>query len=206
MPLLQAKDLSYGVPGGRLLQRRLDFRLEPGEVLLISGANGCGKSTLLKIILGEHTAVEGSLDCAVTGERVDYLPQLENTEVHLPLTLSDVISLSQARHVTWQEVAPFGLLDPHHLMLSWNSASGGERKRALLTCSLLNDPQLLVFDEPLNHLDDASRSAVTTAINQFVGRSTAQTPRGVVMVCHQGLTVSEGERMKLIPLVLERLA
>lgn len=206
MSLLQARNLSYGVPGGRLLQRRLDFRLEPGEVLLISGANGCGKSTLLKLILGEQSAVEGELAVGVTAARVDYLPQLENTEVHLPLTLHDVISLSQGRRVTWQEVAPFGLLDPHHLALSWNSASGGERKRTLLTCSLLNDPQLLVFDEPLNHLDDLSRAAVTTAIAQFAARSTPALPRAVVMVCHQGLSVSEGARLKLVPLPLERMS
>src|SRR5688572_23541846 len=95
MVALEAKQLCYGVPGGRLLQEDLSFRLHAGQVLLVSGSNGCGKSSLLRVLLGELPAASGELVTTVESSRVDYLPQLENTEVHLPLTLRDVLALSQ---------------------------------------------------------------------------------------------------------------
>ncbi len=203
MPLLEAKNLSYGVPGGRLLQENLSFRLEPGQVLLVSGSNGCGKSSLLKVILGEQPLAGGRLYCAISAKRTDYLPQLENTEMHLPLTLRDVLSLSQAGDIDDSRIGAYQLLGSEHLKLAWNSASGGERKRVLLTRSLLKDPQLLVFDEPMNHLDEKSRAAVTRAIAQFLKSSTPATPRAVVMVCHQGLSPEESSQLDVVPLHLE---
>ncbi len=203
MALLEAKHLSYGTPGGRRLQENLSFRLEAGQVLLVSGSNGCGKSSLLKVILGEQKASGGRVTCAVPASRTDYLPQLENTEVHLPLTLRDVLSLSQSGTVDEARIRAYELLEASHLNLAWNSASGGERKRALLTRSLLKDPQLLVFDEPMNHLDEKSRAAVTRAISQFLKSSTPVEPRAVVMVCHQGLGPEESRQLDIVALHLE---
>lgn len=203
MRLLQAEKLTYGIPGGRILQKNLSFSLDDGQVLLVSGANGCGKSTLLKVILGEADALDGNVTCVVAAHRVNYLPQLENTDVHLPLTLEDVLSLSQGHAVNWRDISQFGLLNPEHMAIAWNNASGGERKRTLLTCSLLKKPQLLVFDEPMNHLDDFSRAAVTTAISRYLKASTPAEPRAVVMVCHQGLNEVEARELTVVALPLE---
>lgn len=203
--VLKANGLGYGTPQGRMLQRDLNFDVAPGQALLVSGSNGCGKSTLLKILLGEMEASDGDLSCHVQRRRVEYLPQLENTEVHLPLTLRDVIVMSQGRRLPFERIAVFGLLRPEHLDMAWNSASGGERKRSLLTRALLRDPQLLVLDEPMNHLDEESRRAVARSLATFLGRSTPSVPRAVVMVCHQGLPEEEGALFSLVPLPLERL-
>lgn len=203
--VIKAKDLSYGTPEGRILQRSLHFDVAPGQALLISGSNGCGKSTLLKILLGESQAAGGTVTCPVERRRIEYLPQLENTEVHLPLTLRDVIVMSHGRQVPFESLAAFGLLRPEHLDMAWNSASGGERKRTLLTRALLRDPKLLVLDEPMNHLDEESRRAVARSLAAFLRRTTPSAPRAVIMVCHQGLPEEEGALFSLVPLPLERL-
>lgn len=203
MALLDAQGLTYGTPTGRVLQRDLAFSVRSGQALLISGSNGCGKSTLLRILLGEAAPLAGAFRCQFPRERIEYLPQLENTEVHLPLTLRDVITVSCGRRLPWERLAVYGLLRPEHLDLAWNGASGGERKRTLLTRALLRDPRLLVLDEPMNHLDEESRRAVARSLAEFLARSKPEAPRAVVMVCHQGLPEEEGALFSLVPLDLE---
>jgi ABC-type Mn2+/Zn2+ transport system ATPase subunit len=206
MLALEAKNLSYGVPGGRLLQENLSFQVAAGQVLLISGSNGCGKSSLLRVLLGEGEASGGRIVNRIASDRIDYLPQLENTEVHLPLTLEDVLSLSQRGPLDEDRITQYHLVDRAHLGLAWNHASGGERKRVLLTRSLLKNPGMLVFDEPMNHLDEKSRAAVTRAIAQFLKSSTDADPKAVVMVCHQGLTAEEASQLDVVELKLECLS
>lgn len=183
--VLEVKNLSYSTPEGRMLQAGINFDLQAGQMLLITGSNGCGKSTLLKTLLGEFPAVSGKIAQKIPETRLEYIPQLENTEIHLPLTLRDVLAISQPRPLDLEEVESFGLLRREQLKGAWNTASGGERKRTLLTRALLRRPSLLVFDEPMNHLDRHSRRAMIGVMSSFL--KTDREARAIVMVCHQGL-------------------
>lgn len=169
-------------------------------MLLVTGSNGCGKSTLLRTLLGEATHYWGHVCTKVDASRQVYLPQLENTEVHLPLSLFDVLRISQPCAVTKDQAKAFGLLNDEHLDAAWNSASGGERKRTLLTRALMQDPSLMIFDEPMNHLDKSSRAAMIAVMARFLRD---RSDRAIVMVCHQGIRPEERLQFDVVPLDLD---
>lgn len=197
---IRARALSLATPTGRVLQEGLNFDVSGGQMLLVTGSNGCGKSTLLKTLLGQWPVHKGTLQLRASDTEIAYLPQLENTEIHLPFTLNDVLNISRPAKVSWTDVEKFGLLRRETLSAAWNTASGGERKRALLTRALLRSPSVLVFDEPMNHLDAESRRAMIRFMASFLGDSEKQ--RAIVMVSHMGLDGDELDLFNLVPLNL----
>lgn len=202
--VLKVENLSYSTPTGRPLQNGLNLAVQPGQLLLISGSNGCGKSTFLKLLMKEMPVKVGRLESSFPRNEIEYLPQLENTEVHMPLVLKDVLALSQAKTFSLQEIKGIGLVSEAQLDSAWNTASGGERKRTLLTRALLRKPKLLVLDEPMNHLDEASRRVMSRVLSNFLKGTTQESPRAVVMVCHQGLEADELPLFDVVPLDLDR--
>lgn len=200
--VFEVSGLTYGTPTGRVLQRNMSFTLGTSEMLLITGSNGCGKSTLLKTLLGQFPAESGTVRCNVASDRIEYIPQLENTEIHLPLTLRDVLSISRKEPLDEEKVESFGLLSRSQLGNAWNTASGGERKRTLLTRALMRGPSMLVFDEPMNHLDELSRRAMVRVMAEFL--SEEREVRAIVMVCHQGIKPNEEQLFKILHLNLDK--
>lgn len=200
--MLTAERLSFATPDGRPLQENLSFDVQSGQLFLISGSNGCGKSTLLRILMGERIAEKGHATWSVAREKITYIPQLENTEIHLPVTLRDVLEMTPGRRPRESEYMRFGLLRKDLLPLAWNTASGGERKRTLLARALLTDPSVLVFDEPMNHLDVASRRIMIRVMKEFLDAATPENPRAIVMVCHQGLPDEEDALFRAVRLGL----
>jgi len=197
--LFEARGLGYGTPDGRPLQDGINFSLRSNQLLLITGGNGSGKSTLLRILLKKMAPARGTVEMALPFHLVAYIPQLENTEIHLPLTLRDVIEVAEPK-VDWERALSFGLLTEAHLGHAWNTASGGERKRTLLTRALLQSPSVLVLDEPFNHLDEKSREAMASTMVKFL--SVKDSPRAIVMVSHQGLGSGEENLFDVVPVPL----
>lgn len=202
-PRIEASGLSFSTPDRRrVLASGISFCLRSGQVLVVSGPNGSGKSTLLKLILGKTLAQTGSFALHVPPSSIGYLPQLHHPRFHLPMTLRDVLEISTQENASErnfeEKVERIGLLEKRHLELAWNTASGGERKRTLLTRILLNPPSLLLLDEPLNHLDEDSRLRVLRAIRAYATDSAK--PGAVVLVSHD--TAVESELSQISPLRL----
>ena len=186
MPLLEAVELSYRTADGKLLYDGLSFALPAGKLLLVTGPNGSGKSTLIRLILRQLLPTGGAIRIGVDPGKVAFIPQMQNQEFHLPLTLGDVISISQDRAVSASEVEGQGLLQPSEMSLMWNTASGGERQKTLLTCALLQQPDLLILDEPLNHLDRGSRKSMVETIRRYLLQGESAR-KSVVLVSHIAL-------------------
>ena len=200
--LVTASDLGYATPDGRVLARGLSFRLENGDCLLVGGPNGSGKSTLLRVLLGRVPATTGALSVRAARGKTGILPQLQNNDFHLPLTLRDVLEVSVGAELSEEDVLRIGLLESAQLGLAWNTASGGEKKRTLLTRLLLQSPSLLLLDEPMNHLDRDSRERVAKAVTEFLRGRGGMGPRAVVMVSHE----SSAQSLALeVPGELQRL-
>jgi len=174
--VLNVKSLTYGPAGMPSLQQRISFSLSPGELLHIVGVNGCGKSFLLRTILGISPWQSGEISLGFASFR--YLPQMQNRAAHLPYSLEDILRFESKN---FEDVKKFGLLESAQFSLSWNKASGGERQRTLLTRLFLQAGDLLVLDEPFNHLDGKSKEKVRVLIRQsFENNSSA----GAILISH----------------------
>ncbi len=166
----------------------LDIR--PGEFVSIVGPSGCGKSTLLRLIAGLDADFSG--DIAVDGERVagtsldrgmvfqDHrlLPWLTVEENVALALLNRELSPRRKRelvadHIALVNLAGFEKAYPHQL-------SGGMAQRAAMARALVNEPKVLLLDEPLGALDALTRIHLQQELQRIW-----MTQRGtVIMVTH----------------------
>lgn len=201
--LLEGTELAYATPSGVPLASGLTFELHPGQLLLITGPNGSGKSTLLKVLLRQFPLKRGLVRCTVPASRIALIPQLQNLEFHLPMTLRDVLEVSLPGKLDMDAISRIGLLTEKQLAVSWNTASGGERQRAMLTRALLQKPSLLFLDEPLNHLDQQSQKSLLDTLHRFVSVAGGE-PHGIVLVSHAGVTEGRTERFDTVHIDLTK--
>ncbi len=179
--LLQLQDGAARTEIGEVLFSRLGFEVHQGQLLLIRGENGSGKTTLLRSLLGLHKKFEGQLVCDLDRDQIEYLPQVGNLRFFLPLTLADVLGLTDDSKSRRDQVLALGLLDESALDRFWNTASGGERQKTLLTKAFLSQPQLLILDEPFNHLDSRAKQLCLRELKSLL--KSDQAP-GIILVSH----------------------
>lgn len=187
--MLHLQDISYILPGKDLLLDHIHLHIQPHEKVALTGNNGVGKSVLLKIIAGLLPASDGSLK----SEAVPYyIPQVFGQYNHLTvgqaLGISDRLNALQAilnGEVTennlnllgddWtieercrKALGYWGLenLEPDRLMAT---LSGGQKTRIFLAGVALHQPELLLLDEPSNHLDLAGRQLLYDFIQSASG-------------------------------------
>lgn len=150
-------------------QTPLDLSVDGPRRIVISGPNGCGKSTLLKVIAGLLPARGGECRLAVSAQYLDqHLAHLDRARNAIEL-LRDVappLSESDAR----TRLVHIGL-DADRAVQSCANLSGGERMKLALACALNATPpaQLLLLDEPDNHLDLVSLQALEASLKNYRG-------------------------------------
>ena len=135
----------------------LTFSLKKGDRIGLLGDNGCGKSTLLKILDGTETPLSGTVALAghcLTARVEQHLP-----ETIYPLTMLDAVlaqlPVAERESLRWRAetlLASMGFT-PDDMALPSATLSGGQHTRLLLARALISEPDLLLLDEPSNHLD-----------------------------------------------------
>jgi len=191
----------------------VELTLGEGETAVITGESGCGKSTLLNIVGGLESATRGRVTCgeyevtalgeaALTRYRsrtvglvfqFHYLLKDFTAEenVMLPLFMSGVDreqALAQAREL----LASVGLADrashfPHQL-------SGGERQRVAVARSLVNDPAVILADEPTGNLDERNSRVVAEMLFNLV----RERGKSLVLVTHDKSLSAAGDARYLL--------
>lgn len=144
----------------------VSLELHPGKILTLLGPNGAGKSTLVRVVLGLLTPSSGRVSRSA-GLRIGYVPQKLHIDPTLPVTVERFMRLSRgARN---QDILPaLKRVQAGHLLTSpLQKLSGGETQRVLLARALLNQPQLLVLDEPTQGVDVNGQVALYDLINQL---------------------------------------
>jgi ATP-binding cassette subfamily F protein uup len=176
MPLLTLADaeLAYGLTP---LLDRANLTVQPNERIGLIGRNGTGKSSLLKIIAGQLKLDSGVLG----GDDGLHIATVEQESAPPDaLTLRESLALAgdfEALHDDRERWATEARLTEflHRFGLDENrptvTASGGERKRAMLALALAKKPDLLLLDEPTNHLDIAGITLLEDLLVSGVAKS-----------------------------------
>ncbi len=182
-PVIDARGVKVDL-GGTPVLRGVDLRVLPGEFVTILGANGSGKSTLVRALLGHVALATGRVQRA-PALRIGYVPQRVHIERAMPMTVRRFLSLprrvSDAQASAALERTGVPGLEGRQI----TALSGGQFQRVLLARALLNDPQLLVLDEPTQGLDQPG----IVAFYKLIEEVRAETGVAVLMVSHDLLVV-----------------
>ncbi|MFH5773872.1 metal ABC transporter ATP-binding protein [Paracoccus broussonetiae] len=183
--LIEARGLTVSHPGGDLpVLNHIDMHIDPAEIVTVVGPNGSGKSTLVRALLGQIALDAGRIQ-RLAGLRIGYVPQRVHIERAMPMTVRRFLSLpkrvSDADAAAALERTGVEGLQARQIV----SLSGGQFQRVLLARALLNDPQLLVLDEPTQGLDQPG----IVAFYKLIEEVRAQTGVAILMVSHDLLVV-----------------
>lgn len=154
--LLTAQSLRVDTAFGTLFDS-LSFTLKKGDRIGLLGDNGCGKSTLLKVLDGTDSPAAGTV--ALAGHCMMARVEQHLPEAIYPLTMLDAVlaqlPAAERDSLRWKAetlLASMGFT-PQDTALQSSTLSGGQHTRLLLARALISEPDLLLLDEPSNHLD-----------------------------------------------------
>jgi putative ABC transport system ATP-binding protein len=213
--LVGVRNLSYAHRrGGHVQQvlRDLTLDLDAGEVVVLTGPSGSGKSTLLTIVGGLRSATEGSVRVLGTQlinsrERVrirlrrgiGFIFQQHNLapaltvaqNIQMGLQLSRGHRSRGARDRVREAADALGLGD--HLHKLPRQLSGGQQQRAGIARALINEPKLVLADEPTASLDRAAGEQVLRLFYDLAERGSA-----VVLVTHDKRIIEQADRILMM--------
>jgi len=145
------------------------FEISNGQRIGLIGRNGCGKTTLLKIITGEEKPDGGKINIS-GGVRWRYFDQGHLSLVPGNTVLEEVIRGKEGlKENDAKALLGQFTFKRNSIYNRVESLSGGERARLALLRLLLKPCNLLILDEPTNHMDIPSKSAIAGALNSFDG-------------------------------------
>lgn len=180
-PVVCLAGVAAGYPG-RIVWHDLDLDVAPGEFIAVLGGNGTGKTTLLKLMLGLNRPLDGTI--TVLGEpvrrgdrRVGYVPQHREFDRDLPARGTDLVTLGATGHRFGPRRTPRAVktrvataIDAvgaaSYAMAPVGLLSGGEQQRLRIAAAIVDDPALVLADEPLSSLDLASQRQVAEVLDE----------------------------------------
>lgn len=187
MPLIELRDVfktygEAGTPTAVPVLRGASLMIEPGETVAITGPSGCGKSTVLNLLgtLDEPDAGEVIIDgenvkqisagslSALRSEKIGFIFQLHHLLPQCTVLENVLLPVQALKEKPDQKEATARALDLLKIVgLEQRSnalpsqLSGGERQRAAVVRALINEPKLILADEPTGALDEANANTLT---------------------------------------------
>jgi zinc transport system ATP-binding protein len=186
--VLRADDISFAYGDHQVLDH-VSLQVERGSFVALAGGNGAGKSTLLRVLLGLLTPTTGTvtLDRSIVG----YVPQRPMVSESLPATVAEVVASGRlARRGWWRRPNDDDATAAHEALRAvdllesaprrFTELSGGQQQRVLIAKAMVNDPDLLILDEPIAGVDAASQDRFRDALVSRIERG-----RAVLLVSHE---------------------
>jgi zinc transport system ATP-binding protein len=198
--LLSAQDVCLTLSQRRILQD-VTLELKPGEFLGLIGPNGGGKTSLLRVILGVVAPTSGQVIWHDSGNggrpAIGYVPQRSATDRNYPLSTLEIVTqgsrgalprwgargreLRQQAETSLQRVGlqaesrtPFAVL------------SGGQQRRALVARALMDNPKVLLIDEPTAGVDAQGQDQICSILHDLTRQGIA-----ILLVSHDIPLIAE---------------
>jgi zinc transport system ATP-binding protein len=149
--LISAKNVSV-LKHQKSILDNIDIQINKNDFITIIGPNGAGKTMLLKCLMGFYKPTSGRIE-RKEKLKIGYMPQSISIINTMPITVKDFITVRKeyddiSLNKVITEVSIGEIVNKQLSVLS-----GGEMQRVLLARSLLNNPDLLILDEPAQNLD-----------------------------------------------------
>jgi putative ABC transport system ATP-binding protein len=207
--VISARELgfSYGAERGHVF-RSLDLSVEPGEIVILTGASGAGKTTLLTLCAALRSVQEGQLQ--VLGRELRNVSRTQQRELRSSIGLvfqshSLIDALTAGQNVMMsllgrpppveadaraqEALALLGLGNRADALPE--ELSGGEKQRVAVARALVRRPELILADEPTASLDDVTAATVKNAIVEVVRQSSC----AVLLVTHDARIFGMADRV-----------
>jgi len=195
--LIRFSNITKEYKGGTKALNNINLSIEKGEFVFIVGASGAGKSTLIKLLLKEVEPTKGKLylnDSDITKVRNRKIPfirrnigvifqdfrLLPNKTVYENIAFAMEIIGSSAREIRRQVPTVLSLVGLSHKANNYpNQLSGGEHQRVAIARSIVNNPTVLIADEPTGNLDPDTAWEIMKLLKDINRRGTT-----IMMVTH----------------------
>ncbi len=193
--LLEIKNLSAGYDGNVVLEN-VSMEVFSGDFIGVIGPNGGGKTTLIKTMLGLIKPISGELIMHISKTHVGYLPQVNQIDKRFPISVFDVVRSGKAntalfssfhKNAEEKEKAESLLVDMGISALrnkSIGELSGGQMQRVFLCRALMNEPELLILDEPSTYVDNNFEGELYLKLKELNAKM------GIILISHDVGTIS----------------
>ncbi|KAI6249924.1 ABC transporter [Erysiphe necator] len=176
-PIIQMTDVSFGYSRDKLLLKNVDLDVQLDSRIGIVGPNGAGKTTILKLLIGNLLPTSGLIS-QNPRLRIGYFAQHHIDALDLNTSAVGFMAKNypgKQDEEYRRHLGAFGITGTTGLQ-KMELLSGGQKSRVTFACLSLQNPHILVLDEPSNHLDIEAMDALSSALSSFQG--------GVLMVSH----------------------
>jgi ABC-type Mn2+/Zn2+ transport system ATPase subunit len=163
--ILKVENLNVELDSEKII-RDLSFEVEEREVLIILGPNGAGKTTLLRTLLG---LLPYTGEISWTTRDISYLPPQEflGRKNLFPLSVEEFFKFKNASSEKVLKILKQVGLDSSILVRRFGALSTGQFQRMIIAWALVDEPSVLLFDEPTSGIDVGGQETIYSLLHKF---------------------------------------
>ena len=186
--------------GNAVVVKDVDLAITSGEFVGVVGPSGSGKTTLLKAILKSIAPTHGHIDHS-PGLRLAYVPQVETVDWNFPVTVTEVVVMTQSQGRWWPRITNAERAATEHMLERLGlgglgnrhirELSGGQQQRVAVARALATQPRIIFADEPTGNVDSTTGTEILT----FMRRAVDELGQTIVMVTHDPVSAAFADRI-----------